>query len=555
LSWVQPVEPPLQLAGVCEADNDARRSIGLAEEAENEHEDARWLESESNCNSDEGTEEADVEEEREEKLEEKSCRCNCGKHAQSRHVEDNSEEEEEDSASEQSTGDDDDDHFSKQDNPLHRNMARITVPRLIIPETSIDDVPWETCSIGHLSDGSSEEAVVMHSSYVYEPLSMREDDQKSDCSEQGWSLKVDTEADQVHTEVWVEDDEAVTLEDDAEEMPLWPAAELVEMHEAVLPADQCNSQQESDERDANGKVERHCREEATLELAIEGETHLFEVFLQTDQCSSQQEERHCKVEATLELAIEPETHLMEADLSADLCSSQQESDERDANREVERHCKEEPTLDLAIEGETHLMEAVIPADLCNSQQESDERDTTGKVERHCMEEATLELAIEGETHLMEAVLPTDQCGSQQESNERDTNGKVERHCKEEVTLELAIEGETRLMEVAMQADPGSCKASDASSQAIEKEENEASEENRAVEDDAAKFAESHTTTTFTLEELTNPLIWRQLDVKPNERETFLTAQTFISVFGMDREAFQKLPRWRRDFLKKQKHLF
>jgi len=78
---------------------------------------------------------------------------------------------------------------------------------------------------------------------------------------------------------------------------------------------------------------------------------------------------------------------------------------------------------------------------------------------------------------------------------------------------------------------------------------------KGVEDDAAKLAKLRTTQTFTLEELPNPLIWTKLDVKPNERETLLAAQTFISVFGMDREAFQKLPRWRRDALKKQKNLF
>lgn len=368
LSWVQPVDLPAQLMGFGEANIMTRRSFSSSEEAEDEHEDAHWLESDSNCNSDEETEVADHE--FEEKLEEKIC-CDCIKHAQR-----------EDTESGQSTGDDsDDDEYCPKQDQHHMH-------RLIIPEISFDDVPWETCSIGHLSDRSSEEAAVMHSSYVYEPLSMHEDDEESDCSEHCRSPEVETsgEVDQV------EEAEAVTYEDcdDVEEMPLWLTAELVKMHEAVSTV-QCSSQQESEGRDAHGKV-------------------------------------------------------------------------------------------------------VLPADKCSSQQET-----------------TLELAVEGETHLMDDVT---------------------------------------------QADTGIYKEN--GGQAIETEENLETvvsgvpEVNRTAEDDAAKLEEPQT---FTLEELTNPAIWRHLDVKPTERETLLTAQTFVLVFGMDKEAFQKLPRWRRDALKKQNQLF
>merc|ERR1719410_2534934 len=68
--------------------------------------------------------------------------------------------------------------------------------------------------------------------------------------------------------------------------------------EAFLPT----SQQESDDRDLNGKVERLCKEEATLELAIEGEPHLMEVPMQVDAGS-------CKASGGRSQAVESEEHV------------------------------------------------------------------------------------------------------------------------------------------------------------------------------------------------------------------------------------------------------
>merc|ERR1719362_2041515 len=61
---------------------------------------------------------------------------------------------------------------------------------------------------------------------------------------------------------------------------------------------------------------------------------------------------------------------------------------------------------------------------------------------------------------------------------------------------------------------------------------------------------------FSLAQLTDFRVWRTLpDVVATERETYLSAHDFREVFAMDREEFAKLPKWRRDYLKKKHSLF
>lgn len=561
LTWLQPVEPPAQLTGSCEAkDGSTRRSIGSAEEAEDEHEDAHWLESDSNCNSDEETEEADVEETGQ-KLEEKKCCRNCSKHAQSRHAEDKSDEEEEDdSDSGQSTEDDDD--CLMQDTILHRNTAaNNVVPRLAIPEMSFDDVPWETCSIGHLSDGSFEEAGARHNSYVYEPLSMREDDEESECSERCGSLKVETTGgvDQVEdasavtyeegNEEQVEDDEAVTcsednveeveddesvtLEDgDVEEAPTWLIAELVRIQDVVNSIVEGAVQADTE---ICKEFSRNSREEAILEFAAEGETTLMEGAMQADTENCKESTGGSCEAAILELATEGETTLMEDVAQADTTG-------------CNLNPPAEITPELAAGHDTTLVEETAQAQTKHFQKTgeshlvvSEQEENLGDVgggdriggrRKTWEEDRALKGFQEDENVERDGALEENR---RLEGVQEDEN--VERHA-------IGAMDENRALEGFQQEDEN-----------VEREVIDAPEDDRAAESDSATIPETDTTTVFTLEDLTNPLIWRQLDVKPNERETLLTDRTFVSVFGMDKEGFQKLPRWRRDALKKQKHLF
>jgi len=61
---------------------------------------------------------------------------------------------------------------------------------------------------------------------------------------------------------------------------------------------------------------------------------------------------------------------------------------------------------------------------------------------------------------------------------------------------------------------------------------------------------------YTLSQLSDFRVWRTLpDVVPTERETYLSSCDFREVFAMDKEEFAKLPRWRRDCMKKGHGLF
>jgi len=60
---------------------------------------------------------------------------------------------------------------------------------------------------------------------------------------------------------------------------------------------------------------------------------------------------------------------------------------------------------------------------------------------------------------------------------------------------------------------------------------------------------------FGLEDLQDKKTWLKLGVEPAERETYLSPEDFQEVFKMDKESFAKLPKWKRDNLKKRALLF
>jgi hypothetical protein len=61
---------------------------------------------------------------------------------------------------------------------------------------------------------------------------------------------------------------------------------------------------------------------------------------------------------------------------------------------------------------------------------------------------------------------------------------------------------------------------------------------------------------YTLAQLTDFRIWRKLpNVKPTEREIYLSPRIFKELFSMQKEEFAELPRWKRDSLKRRHGLF
>jgi len=60
---------------------------------------------------------------------------------------------------------------------------------------------------------------------------------------------------------------------------------------------------------------------------------------------------------------------------------------------------------------------------------------------------------------------------------------------------------------------------------------------------------------YTLEQLTNPHVWQKFPINPAERELLLPESTFKQLFGMDKNAFGALQKWKRQSLKKKHDLF
>lgn len=60
---------------------------------------------------------------------------------------------------------------------------------------------------------------------------------------------------------------------------------------------------------------------------------------------------------------------------------------------------------------------------------------------------------------------------------------------------------------------------------------------------------------YTLEQMTDKRVWEKLDIVSTERETYLPQSVFQELFGTSKEAFAKLPKWKRDNVKKKHGLF
>lgn len=60
---------------------------------------------------------------------------------------------------------------------------------------------------------------------------------------------------------------------------------------------------------------------------------------------------------------------------------------------------------------------------------------------------------------------------------------------------------------------------------------------------------------FSLQELQDSSFWKEKNVVATERERYLRDDVFQTLFGMDKEAFAKLPKWKRDNKKKEQGLF
>jgi hypothetical protein len=60
---------------------------------------------------------------------------------------------------------------------------------------------------------------------------------------------------------------------------------------------------------------------------------------------------------------------------------------------------------------------------------------------------------------------------------------------------------------------------------------------------------------FTLEQLQDESYWKPKGVPAEQRETYLADAAFQDLFGMDKDAFEKLPQWKRTAAKKEHRLF
>ncbi|CAE8636499.1 unnamed protein product [Polarella glacialis] len=68
-------------------------------------------------------------------------------------------------------------------------------------------------------------------------------------------------------------------------------------------------------------------------------------------------------------------------------------------------------------------------------------------------------------------------------------------------------------------------------------------------------ADGAVTGEFSLEELQTAGLWKDKDVVATERERYLPDATFVSLFGVSKDEFAKMPKWKRDNKKKEHGLF
>merc|ERR1712228_574926 len=57
-------------------------------------------------------------------------------------------------------------------------------------------------------------------------------------------------------------------------------------------------------------------------------------------------------------------------------------------------------------------------------------------------------------------------------------------------------------------------------------------------------AEERPVVSYALEQLTDPEIWKNLGIPPAARENLLDDATFQKMFGMDKQAFANLAKWK-----------
>lgn len=82
-------------------------------------------------------------------------------------------------------------------------------------------------------------------------------------------------------------------------------------------------------------------------------------------------------------------------------------------------------------------------------------------------------------------------------------------------------------------------------------------ENPMPAEDVEKLApaEEPPVVSYALEQLTDPKVWQKLGIPSAARERSLDDATFQEIFGMDKQAFAKLAKWKQDNLKKKVGLF
>lgn len=58
-----------------------------------------------------------------------------------------------------------------------------------------------------------------------------------------------------------------------------------------------------------------------------------------------------------------------------------------------------------------------------------------------------------------------------------------------------------------------------------------------------------------MEQLTDKRVWEKLDIEASERQRYLPEAVFTQLFGMSKAEFGRLPKWKKDNLKKTHNLF
>merc|ERR1712003_408563 len=84
-------------------------------------------------------------------------------------------------------------------------------------------------------------------------------------------------------------------------------------------------------------------------------------------------------------------------------------------------------------------------------------------------------------------------------------------------------------------------------------EEEEARKKREEEEAAAAAAEEIPEGCYSLQQLQDN--WRELGVPADARETFLPPRVFKDLFGMEKDAFAALPKWKKDGAKKKHKLF